>query len=82
MWCLAEILFAQPKQADRRMYACESCNVLLQANSADEAERLGRLRVAVENRAAAAIAFFETISEVASVMPDCATESICQYGLE
>lgn len=37
MWYLAEILFDQPKQSDRRMYVCESCNVLLQAISADEA---------------------------------------------
>ncbi|MEX0268811.1 hypothetical protein AB3R30_06705 [Leptolyngbyaceae cyanobacterium UHCC 1019] len=37
MWYLAEILFAQPRQADRRMYACESCNVLLQVISAAEA---------------------------------------------
>jgi hypothetical protein len=37
MWYLAEILFAEPKRANRRMYMCESCNVIFQSNSAKEA---------------------------------------------
>jgi hypothetical protein len=39
MWYIAEILFAQPKQADRRMYLCESCNVLFRAENGEEAYR-------------------------------------------
>jgi hypothetical protein len=37
MWYLAEILFAEPKRANRRMYLCESCNVIFQSDSAEEA---------------------------------------------
>lgn len=37
MWYLAEILFAKPKQDNRRMYFCESCDVLFEATSANEA---------------------------------------------
>lgn len=39
MWYLAEILMAEPKRSGRRMYLCESCNVLFQAASAAEALR-------------------------------------------
>jgi hypothetical protein len=37
MWYLVEILFAEPKRANRRMYMCESCNVIFQSDSAEEA---------------------------------------------
>jgi hypothetical protein len=37
MWYLAEILFAQPRPADRQLYQCESCNVVFQAETAAEA---------------------------------------------
>jgi hypothetical protein len=39
MWYLAEIVFAQPQSENRCMYLCESCNVLLQATSAEESYR-------------------------------------------
>lgn len=39
MWYLAEILFAQPKRRGRRMYVCDSCNVLFEAKTAKEAYR-------------------------------------------
>lgn len=34
MWYLAELLFAEPRQADRSVYQCESCNVVLSADNA------------------------------------------------
>src|SRR6266700_360530 len=37
MWYLAEILFAEPRQANQESYQCESCNVVFQADSADAA---------------------------------------------
>ena len=37
MWYLAEILFAEPPQADRTEYQCESCDVVLLAADATEA---------------------------------------------
>ena len=39
MWYIAEILFAQPEQAERRMYLCESCNVLFRAEGGEQAYR-------------------------------------------
>src|SRR5436305_207092 len=39
MWYFAEILFAQPKRRGRRMYLCESCNVLFNAATATAAYR-------------------------------------------
>jgi hypothetical protein len=39
MWYLAEVLLAEPKRRDRRIYLCESCNVLFQAAVAKEAYR-------------------------------------------
>jgi|SRR4029453_9262503 hypothetical protein len=37
MWYFAEIVFAEPKAEGRRMYACETSEVLLRAGSANEA---------------------------------------------
>lgn len=39
MWYLAEILFAEPPRPDQDEYQCESCDVVLQAESAVEAYR-------------------------------------------
>lgn len=39
MWYLAEVLLAQPRSAARRMYFCESCNVVIQAETAIAAYR-------------------------------------------
>jgi hypothetical protein len=39
MWYLAEILTAERRQPGRRMYRCESCNVLFHAADAEEAHR-------------------------------------------
>ena len=37
MWYLAEILFAEPKEDDRRDFHCEACNVVFQAADASQA---------------------------------------------
>jgi hypothetical protein len=37
MWYLAEILFAEPRQATRRAFQCESCNVVFDAATAADA---------------------------------------------
>jgi hypothetical protein len=37
MWYLAEILFAEPRQAEPRAYQCESCNVVFDAATAADA---------------------------------------------
>ena len=39
MWYLAEILFAEPRQANRQAYQCESCNVVFDAATAVDAYR-------------------------------------------
>jgi hypothetical protein len=39
MWYLAEILLGQPKKSGQGSYQCESCNVLFEAGSAEEAYR-------------------------------------------
>ena len=39
MWYLAEILFAEQRQADRLVYQCESCNVVFDAGTAADACR-------------------------------------------
>jgi hypothetical protein len=39
MWYLAEILLAEQPKVDSNDYQCESCNVLFNANSAEEALR-------------------------------------------
>jgi hypothetical protein len=39
VWYLAELLLAEPPQADRAEYQCESCNVLFQAVDAEAAYR-------------------------------------------
>ena len=39
MWYLAEILFAEPRQADRQACQCESCNVVFDAATAADAYR-------------------------------------------
>ena len=37
MWYLAEILFADPREDGRRVFFCESCDVLFQAPTAEAA---------------------------------------------
>ena len=37
MWYLAEILFAEPRDAARQAYQCEACNVVFDAATAREA---------------------------------------------
>lgn len=39
MWYLAEILFAEPRRADRQDCQCEACNVVFNASTAREAYR-------------------------------------------
>jgi hypothetical protein len=39
MWYLAEILFAEHRQADCHVYQCESCNVVFEAATAPDAYR-------------------------------------------
>lgn len=39
MWYLAEILFAEPRQADRQTCQCEACNVVFDAPTAVDAYR-------------------------------------------
>jgi hypothetical protein len=37
MWYIADLVFAKPKLKNRRRYRCESSNVLIEAESAEEA---------------------------------------------